>query len=98
VYKYLFSTRSGQCTALDFCAKLTVTSMEILSSRLEKNMVNSAAQLLLYPRIASSASSEGGGEITGVYVILRFLLLGTHLGNSSSQSRLFAVQIPCRDL
>lgn len=26
-------------------------------------MVNSATQLLLHPRIASTASSEGGGEV-----------------------------------
>lgn len=70
--KYLFSTHSGQCTALDFCAKVTVTSTDILSSWLEENMVNSATQLLLYPRIASSASSEGDGEIGDFVSFLAF--------------------------
>lgn len=35
-------------------------------------MANSATQLLLYPRIASSASSEGGGEIWEFMSFLAF--------------------------
>lgn len=35
-------------------------------------MVNSATQLLLYPRIASSASSEGDGEIGDFVSFLAF--------------------------
>lgn len=35
-------------------------------------MVNSATQLLLHPRIASSASSEGGGEVRELVSFLAF--------------------------